>query len=127
MNEPVDPIAARYGRKPANRKLIAVLIGLALAIFLAWALWVSFTGTQPQAKTISYEVWNESTTVVDFSVNKPKEAAVTCAIQALKADYGLVGYKEVQFPPGESYVVSTVAITTVSEAVTGLVDRCWFD
>jgi hypothetical protein len=127
MNEPVDPIAARYGRKPANRKLIAVFIGIALAIFLAWAGWVSFAGSQPQGKTISYEVWNDGLTVVDFSVNKPKEATVTCAVQALKADYGVVGYTEVQFPAGESYIVSSVAITTVSKAVTGLVDRCWFD
>jgi Domain of unknown function (DUF4307) len=127
MKEPVDPIAARYGRKSPNKKLIAVFVGLALAIFLVWAAWVSFAGSQPQGKTISYEIWNEQTTVVDFSVNKPKERSVTCSVKALSEDYAVVGYKEVQFPAGESYIVSTVTLTTVRKAVTGLVDGCWFD
>lgn len=127
MSEPLDPIAARYGRKPVNRRMIIAFASIAGAIFIVWAAWVAIAGHEPQGKTISYEVWNESTVVVDFSVNKPKEAVVTCAIKALKEDYAIVGYKEVQFPAGESYVVSTVTLTTTHKAVTGLVDRCWFD
>ena len=127
MKEPLDPIAARYGRKSPNRRLITAFVGLALVTFLVWAGWVAVAGNQPQGKTISYEVWNESTTLVDFSVTKPKDRSVTCAVQALKEDYAIVGYKEVQFPAGESYVVSTVTLTTTQKAVTGLVDHCWFD
>jgi hypothetical protein len=127
MNEPVDPIEARYGRKRPNKKLIALLIGIVLAVFLAWAGWVAFAGTQPQGKTISYEVWNDHTTVVDFSVSKPKDRSAVCFIKALSEDYGVVGYTQVQFPAGESYIVSTVTLTTVRKAVTGLVEGCWFD
>ena len=127
MSEPLDPIEARYGRKPLNRGLIIAFASIAGVIFLIWAIWVAIAGNEPQGKTISYEVWNDTTVVVDFSVNKPKDSSVTCAIKALKEDYAVVGYKEVQFPKGESYVVSTVTLTTTHKAVTGLVDRCWFD
>jgi hypothetical protein len=127
MSEPIDPIAARYGRKPANRKLLYVFAGVAGLIFIVWAAWVAIAGNEPQGKTISYEVWDENTVIVDFSVNKPKESSVTCAIQALKEDYAVVGYKEVQFPPGQSYIISSATLTTTHLAVTGLVDRCWFD
>lgn len=127
MSEPVDPIAARYGRKKPNKKLIIGFAGVALSIFVFWAIWAAFFGSLPQGKTISYEVWNDQTTVVDFSVTKPKDRSAVCYVKALSEDYGVVAFKEVRFPAGESYIVSTVALTTVRKAVTGLVDSCWFD
>jgi hypothetical protein len=127
MKENLDPISARYGRKAPNKRGIIVASSLLIGVFLVWAAWVAVTGNQPTAKTISYEVKANNQVTISFSLTKPKDSSVSCAVQALKQDYGIVGYTEVHYPAGSDYLTDTVTLTTTEPAVTGLVDHCWFD
>jgi len=127
MNEVEDRLAERYGRKAPNRKPLIIFGSLALAIFLIWATWSSITGAQPTPKTVGYQVLNDHEIRVDFGVTKPADRAITCAIQALKQDYGIVGYKEASYPKGKDYLTDSVILSTTEPAVTGLVDHCWFN
>ena len=127
MSDVIDPIQQRYGRKAPNRKAI---IGSAIAlllVFLIWAFYATVAGVKPTFKTVSYVVVDSSHVQVEFLVNKPADRAVTCAIQALKQDYGIVGYKELSFGQGLSQESGSVLLNTTEEAVTGLVDHCWCD
>jgi hypothetical protein len=127
MKENLDPISARYGRKAPSKRGIIVASSLLIGVFLVWAAWVAITGNQPTAKTISYEVKANNQVTISFSLTKPKDSSVSCAVQALKQDYGIVGYTEVHYPAGSDYLTDTVTLTTTEPAVTGLVDHCWFD
>ena len=126
MKEVQDPLAERYGRKNSNRKPVIVLASTLFVIFLVWAAWASISGIQPTPKTVGYELLNNHQIRVDFGVTKPADRAIGCAIQALKQDYGIVGYKEVSYPAGMDYLTDSVVLNTTEPAVTGLVDHCWF-
>ncbi len=127
MKENLDLISQRYGRKPSNRKALVIAGSTLVGIFLIWAIWVAIAGVQPTAKTVAYEVKANNQVTITFAVTKPKESIVSCAVQALKQDYGIVGYTEVHYPAGSDYLTDTVTLTTTEPAVTGLVDHCWFD
>lgn len=126
MREVQDPIADRYGRKDSNRRPVMILGSILLVIFLIWAVWSTVTGARPTPKTVGYEVINDHQIRVEFGVTKPSDRSIGCAIQALKQDYGIVGYKEVYYPAGKDYLTDSVTLTTSEPAVTGLVDHCWF-
>lgn len=127
MKEKLDPLAERYGRKTSTRKPIVFLASLLLVIFLVWALWSTITGAQPTPKTVGYELIGDHQIKVEFGITKPADRAIGCAIQALKQDYGIVGYKEVYYPAGKDYLTDSVILNTTEPAVTGLVDHCWFN
>jgi hypothetical protein len=127
MTDNQDLISQRYGRKPSNKKALFIAGAALLSIFLIWAIWVVIAGTQPTAKTLAYEVKANNQVSISFSISKPKESSISCAVQALKQDFGIVGYTEVHYPAGSDYLTDTVTLTTTEPAVTGLVDHCWFD
>ncbi len=137
MEELPNQIAERYGRSPSqsarNRLgviITAIVFGLLFAI---WMIWVTITGAnQLSPKTTAYELFGSGQVSVTFTVVKPADKTVICAVKALKQDYGIVGYKEVTLPGDASRdgtaveVAQKVTFGTTEQAVTGLVDRCWF-
>jgi hypothetical protein len=137
MEELPNQIAERYGRGASQtaRNRLGVIIaasGLGL-LFVFWMIWVTITGAnQLSPKTTAYELLGSGEVSVTFTVVKPANATVVCALKALKQDYGIVGYKEVTLSGNGSQdstaieVGRKVTFRTTEQAVTGLVDRCWF-
>ncbi|MEI8231811.1 MAG: DUF4307 domain-containing protein [Actinomycetes bacterium] len=138
MEELPNQIAERYGRGPSQnaRNRIGVVITATVLglLFAIWMIWVTITGAnQLSPKTTAYELLSSGKVNVTFTVLKPADKTVICALKALKQDYGIVGYKEVTLPGNSSQdstaveVAQTVTFSTTEQAVTGLVDRCWFN
>jgi len=137
MEELPNQIAERYGRGPSQRarnRLGAIIAASSFGLlFVIWMIWVTITGAnQLSPKTTAYELLGSGEVNVTFTVVKPANATVVCALKALKQDYGIVGYKEVTLSGNGSQdstaveVGQKVAFRTTEQAVTALVDRCWF-
>jgi len=138
MEELPNQIAERYGRGPSQnaRNRIGVIITATVLglLFAIWMLWVTITGAnQLSPKTTAYELFGSGKVSVTFTVVKPSDKTVICAVKALKQDYGIVGYKEVTLAGDASKdgtaveVAQKVTFSTTEQAVTGLVDKCWFN
>ena len=137
MEELPNQIAERYGRGPSQtaRNRIGVIITATVLglLFAIWMVWVTLTGTnQLNPKTTAYELLGSGQVNVTFTVVKPANATVVCALKALKQDYGIVGYTQVALAGDKSMNAAPVEVTkkvtlrTTEQAVTGLVDKCWF-
>ena len=138
MQQLREQIAQRYGKSPQQegRRRLAIIVtaGVFAALFINWASWAALTAkNDPTFKTTSFEVIDKTSTSVSFVVTKPANTTAICAIQALKEDYGVVAYKEVIIPASGSEdgsitdVPVNAMLRTTELAVTGLVDRCWFE
>ena len=138
MQQLPEQIAQRYGKSPqqeGKRRIAIVLTARLFALlFVIWASWAALTAkNDPTVKTTSFEVIDKTNTSVSFVVTKPANTTAICAIQALKEDYGVVAYKEVKIPASGSEdgsitdVPVKAMLRTTELAVTGLVDRCWFE
>jgi hypothetical protein len=109
-----EQIAQRYGKSPKQeaqrRRAIIITASLITALFATWAVWANLTAK-----------------------NKPANSTAICAVQALKEDYGIVAYKEVKIPatsPEDGSITDVpvkVSLRSTELAVTGLVDRCWYE
>ena len=138
MQQLPEQIAQRYGKSPQQegqrRRAIIITASLITALFAAWAIWAGLTANNdPTVKTTSFEVIDQTSTSVSFVVTKPANTSVVCAVQALKEDYAIVAHKEVIIPASgseDSTVINVpfkATLRTTELAVTGLVDRCWFE
>jgi hypothetical protein len=138
VQELPEQIAQRYGKSPQQegqrRRAIIITASLITALFAAWAIWAGLTANNdPAVKTASFKVINQTSTTVSFVVTKPANSTVVCAVQALKEDYAIVAHKEVIVPASgseDSTIIDVpfkATLRTTELAVTGLVDRCWFE
>ena len=138
MQQLPEQIAQRYGKSPQQegqrRRAIVITAGLITALFIAWAIWAALTAkNDPLVKTTSFKVIDDTSTSVSFVVTKPANSTVICAVQALKVDFGIVAQKEVTIPASGSQdstiidVPYEATLRTTELAVSGLVDRCWFE
>ena len=138
MQQLPEQIAQRYGKSPQQegqrRKAIIITASVFASLFIIWASWAGLTAkNDPAVKTTSFEVIDQTSTSVSFVVTKPANSTVICAVQALKEDYAIVAHKEVIIPASgseDSTVIDVpfkATLRTTELAVTGLVDRCWFE
>jgi len=133
-----EQIAQRYGRSPQQeaqrRKSVIIAAAAITALFIVWAVWANLTAkNEPTFKTGSFEIIDEQNLSVSFILSKPANSTAVCAVQALKEDYGVVAYKEVTIPATSpeygsiTDVPLKVSLRSTELAVTGLVDRCWYE
>jgi len=133
-----EQIAQRYGRSPKQeaqrRKSVIIAASLMAALFIVWAVWANLTAkNEPAFKTGSFEIIDQQNLSVSFVLTKPANTTAICAVQALKEDYGIVAYKEVKIPatsPEDGSITDVpvkVSLRSTELAVTGLVDRCWYE
>ncbi len=138
MQQLPEQIAQRYGKSPQQeaqrRRAIIITASLITALFAAWAVWANLTAkNEPTFKTSSFEIIDQQNLSVSFVLTKPANSIAICAVQALKEDYGVVAYKEVKIPATSpedgsiTYVPVKVSLRSTELAVTGLVDRCWYE
>jgi len=127
-----ESLDARYGRGPAtNRrnKTVAIIGGVGVAVvFLAWIWWagVQQPTSQFQARDLGYSIVDERNIVVQFEITVSPNTPMTCALQSLNAEYGIVGWQIVDIPASEQRTrVFEQPLRTSEKPVTGLLYRCW--
>ncbi|KDA06507.1 transcriptional regulator [Microbacterium sp. CH12i] len=117
----------RYGRTRDKRTpwIVGSAIALIVVLIFSW-MTVSQSMNSVDADDLGYEVVDAHTVTVRFQIAGKQGVAVTCALEALDEEFGIVGWKIVEIPPGEGHIQQLSAtIATVAEATTGLVNTCW--
>lgn len=125
-------LQARYGLSPrgqrANR-VLAITAGIGVALVLvAWLWWAGLA--QPTAvletRDLGFTAIDERTIAVKFDVSVEPGTPVSCALQALNASYGIVGWLVVDLPESDRRTrVFEQPLRTSEPAVTGLLYECW--
>ena len=120
--------AERYGDEaPPRRRLVLVAVGVLVAVFLAWVVWAGLHLAQREVRwsDVGYDVVDDTTVVVTFTVVKDPASSAVCTIEALNGRHAQVGLATVEIGPAEERgVVRTATVRTAERAVTGVVDRC---
>ncbi|MDP3951172.1 DUF4307 domain-containing protein [Microbacterium sp.] len=117
----------RYGRGRRSRTswIVGGAIALVVIVIASW-MTVSQSMNAVDADDLSYELVDEHTVTVRFQVMAPQGKDIACAVEALDEEFGVVGWKIVEIPAGDSHMQQlTATIPTVAEATTGLVNSCW--
>jgi hypothetical protein len=123
---------ARYGRTANRRRrklVVAVTFGGAIAVvFAAWAIWVGLF--QPTAAVEFVDVGNVAVSSnqiqVKWEVSVDTGTVTECALQALDANFGIVGWKIVSLPAsGIRSRTFTSVVRTAQPAVAGNIYQCW--
>jgi hypothetical protein len=127
-----ERIAARYGRTPKTLKrqrAIGIVGAIGVAVVLvAWIVWAGpmRASSQFQARDLGYSIVDERNIVVQFEITVTPNTRMECAVQALSADYGIVGWRVVEIPPSQQRTrVFEQPLRTSETPVTGLLYRCW--
>jgi hypothetical protein len=127
-----DELAERYGRGPVDRRRkrwwFAGTAVAFVAVFAAWLWWggLSSPAAQLEARDAGYEVIDERTVTVRWQLTVAPGTPAKCAVQALNARYGVVGWKIVDVPPSDERTrMLTAELRTTGLAETGLIYRCW--
>ena len=100
---------------------VGILAGVALAIWFG----LSATLGQTSWQTIGYKVLSDEQVRVDFEVQRPGGAALTCTVEALARDFSPVGTSQVRVAASsDETTTESVTLRTTSRAVTGQVKAC---
>jgi len=118
---------ARYGR--TGRRRLPWIIAGAVALLLVGAFsWMTVAQSMGSvdADDLGFELVDEHSVNVNFQVTGVQGKDVVCAVEALDEEFGVVGWKIVEIPAGDSHSQArSVTVPTVAEATTGLVNTCW--
>jgi hypothetical protein len=122
----------RYGKSPRQRSQntrLAALGGAGFAVVLiAWLWWAGLAQPTAQFETrdLGWERVDEQSVSVKWEVSVAPGTEMSCAVQALNAQYGIVGWVIVDLPASEQRTrVFNQVVRTSETAVTGLLYRCW--
>jgi hypothetical protein len=124
-----EQLDERYGRtRPGRRRttwIVIAALAVAATAALAWVTVGSSVNTVGYDNT-GHEIVDDRSVAVLFQVTPPAGADFACALQALDEEFGIVGWRVLEFPAsdgtGKAY---RETIPTVARATTGLVDSCW--
>jgi len=132
MTENQNLLTSRYGQTPqAAKRSKAVGVTTALGFTLVLGAWLWWGGgleqpAQIQTRELGYVVTSDQEVVVNFEVTTPPGTNVSCAVQALNASYGIVGWKIVALEPSTVWTRTfQETLVTSEKAVTGLLYECW--
>jgi hypothetical protein len=108
---------ARYGRSPDRRRRRRVL-GVVAAF--------DGDGSELEARDTGYQITDDRSVEVQYTVSTDPGTPVRCAVQALNNVQAIVGWKVVDLPAtGSRSTTYTTSLATTERAVTGLIYRCW--
>ncbi len=78
------------------------------------------------ADDLGFDLVDQHSVNVRFQLTGVQGKAVTCIVEALDEEFGVVGWKVVEIPAGDDHSQALSAtVPTVSKATTGLVNTCW--
>jgi len=123
---------ARYGRSPdrrRRRRVLGVVAGAAVVVVsVLWVVFVAFDGdgSRLEARDTGYQITDDRSVEVQYTVSTDPGTPVRCAVQALNNVQAIVGWKVVDLPAtGSRSTTYTTSLATTERAVTGLIYRCW--
>lgn len=123
---------ARYGRTTGRRRrnlLFAIGFGGAiLIVFAAWAIWggLFVPGATIDTEDVGNVRVSSNQILVKWEISEAPGTKAKCAVQALDANFGIVGWKILKVPASteQSRTLSTI-VRTAQPAVSGLLYLCW--
>ena len=134
-----NSVATRYGGAKKSRiskttgRIIAII---ALLVAIAVTFWFAFSASSSMltAKSVGYQIHNESEAWVEFEVTKEPEETVACAVRVLTDTAAVAGYKTVVIGPDENPDAAGKDLTKYYETdlrtdqlgSSGEVDTCWY-
>jgi len=126
-------LEARYGRTPGRRRrgLVIALLAAAgvLLVVVAWVVWVGLFGPASglDSRTLGYTVQpGDAAVEVRYEVTVDAGLTASCALQAMNADFEIVGWKVVDLTAADIATRQFSEVVRTSEPpVTGLIYRCW--
>mgnify|MGYP001158677883 CR=1 FL=1 len=126
-----DLLASRYGTTPRSRtrqRLLAYTGAAGVtAVLIAWLAWAGLAQPTAQFETrdLGYELVSEREVVVKFELSAPPGTELACAVQALNASYGIVGWQVLGIPASDERTrVFNQPVRTSEQAVTVLLYEC---
>lgn len=132
MTETQTRLDERYGRtarRARATRAFGIVAASGFAVVLgAWLWWggVLETPSQLQYRDVAHTIVNETEVSVTYEVTAAPGVSVTCAVQALSAAYGIVGWRIVELPVSDRWTrVFDTTLRTSEPAVTGLLYECW--
>ena len=132
MTETQTRLDERYGRtarSSRNNRTIGIVTAVGFAAVLGawlWWGWVLETPSQLQYRDVGHTIVDETEVSVTYAVTTAPGTEVTCAVQALSASYGIVGWQILDIPASERWTrVFDTTLRTSEPAVTGLLYECW--
>ncbi|WP_345751005.1 DUF4307 domain-containing protein [Microbacterium rhizophilus] len=120
----------RYGRTrdPVRRRIVWGAVIAVAALGVGWLGWTAVSGSIDAVSVdgLGYEVRDAHSVEVSFQFTAPAGRSVACAVQALDEQFGVVGWKIVEYEGAADHRTRrTETVPTVAEATTGLVESCW--
>jgi len=119
---------ARYGRRPARRRGTGVVVAVAVIVAIAagWLVWAQPWSVQTFWKGGGYEIVDDRTVAVKWSVTLGEGESARCAIAAQNVVHAIVGWKTVDVVGTELPTQQlSELLRTTEPADAGLVYRCW--
>lgn len=127
-----ERLAKRYGRTRSTRRFnkTVAAVGAAgfAAVLVSWLWWAGLAQptAQFEARDLGWERVDERAVTVRFELSITPGTPMSCAVQALNAQYGIVGWVVVDIPESTQRTrVFEQEVRTSETAVTGLLYRCW--
>ncbi len=119
----------RYGRRGSTRRsriawIVVIVLASAVVIWFGWST-VADPNSGVKADGTAFHL-DERSATVEFQLTAPIGATVACAIEALDEEYGVVGFKVVEYEASSSHTRAfSETVPLVAPATTGLVNSCW--
>ena len=128
----VSDLNARYGRTVNRRRrniIFAIGFGGAIVVvFGAWAIWAGLfvPGASVDTEDVGNVRVSSNQILVKWEISEDPGTKAKCAVQALDANFGVVGWKILTVPPSAARdrTLSTI-VRTAQPAVSGLIYLCW--
>lgn len=120
----------RYGRNqhPKARRVWWIVVGVVATAIVGVLGWMTVVGQQysVSADDLGFQVIDEHVVDVTFQVATQPGVPVTCVLEALDEEFGVVGFRVLSYEASEQHQqVFSEQIRTVSVATTGFVKGCW--
>ena len=125
-------LGSRYGQttRVSRQQRIWAVTGVAgvAVVLIAWLWWAGLAQPTAQFETrnLGYELVSDREVIVKFEVSAPPGTRLNCAVQALNASYGIVGWQILDIAASDQRTrVFNQPVRTSEQAVTGLLYQCW--
>ncbi len=120
----------RYGRRASRgrRRLRWIIVGVVIAAAVAVIAWITIgnPANQVHGEATAFTVPDDRTVTLTLQLTAPLGAKVACAVEALDEDFGVVGWRVLEFEASDAPTRSfDETIPTLARATTGLVNACW--
>ena len=126
-----EELDERYGRgrsRRTGRRVFWTVTAVVAVASIGALSWITVVNSLDDVTfdEIGYEVVDDRTVTVSFQVTPPTGAPFACALQALDEDFGIVGWRVIEYPAfKETTRAFKETIPTVAPATTGTVHSCW--